>query len=796
MTMSKHTEKNFSDIKQPENIVDYHHNLLSQSDSAYYHFTDGLSDAYHRAALGPDATLTIGPIGSFHSQQIARYIEAQVDAYFKKDVFGSNLLNNQPNREELTKIMATGFSPNDIIVLVEKNDSSGRISCSGGVRAYFGDSHEPVMQSHSSNKPTNLAPLSAIRPAHDTEQLQSFYKTYGQTPYDQIVSMSRLFHNKAETGIEYDDLAWVMMAALAIGTTIHSQKNDSTPMPKLAIYDTHSPKIQQKLEQHFAASIISPSGNNQATAETMSSILRYHYSPNSEGGFGENILLGAIPYSIFVPSALALLKEHGINLYSNPSVQEYLNTQLNPELSQLLDSHPHAILTAIKELKNQENNIIQPEIINHHTDNGLKRISYLTTRANEVSLQPYSVAAHELTEYTHLLKHLPSDPTKLTAYLTNTILELHPELKEQLKSEDINNLLNTNSLITDLSWLIQKSTLHGLDLNTIDQESRYIHYPSQHQLVKYIGPDAHRLLTRSRLLGLIPFKMLDALESARITSAGASAVTSTLFGLAQLGANHITWYDTGRIDPSNLTRFPGGMASILNIGSLKGASLQEICYLANPYGHYQSVNAHLVKDDASKSNPHDITFAEFVERSNLGIEVVDNPAVKTLLRQYLIEHAPRFRVVFLADVNRAFVGIEKGENRNPFHQNILLNVLAAMTAPNLDNLATNHNARDRARLIRHWAFSSVNQMLKHDFPPEHQLQFVVADILGLPWSQTSLAALESADIAIKLILQTLVGLDVSGKNYTAGDVPSQSQPLDKKTQKVLDTITTTMFKLP
>lgn len=422
-----------------------------------------------------------------------------------------------------------------------------------------------------------------------------------------------------------------------------------------------------------------------------------------------------------------------------------------------------------------------PNIINENTHEGIKQLREVAKQVGSKNIltRPFDWARSELLELFRNLENTPKSSKEILKYQTKNLHQI-----TEIPKKDIQSLLSSNPISEDLSWMKNQTQLLS-NSNTIQSDSRWIHNKNTNSLYKYIGPEAHRLLSMSRLLGLIPFTSIDKLRDLKITSAGASAVAMSLDLLACLGAENITFYDGGLVEPSNLPRFPASMGSVDSVGLYKAQALQAVMYGRNPYGNFFGHPGKVLTNPSE--NPYDITIKSLIEKSDVFFEVVDNPWAKTALRQWLADNNPEQVLVYLADTaHQPFVGLEKASNNNPFNQHLSEAEIERMA----DISYASSNPLEALR--------SVNQMLRHNHPHELQVEFLFVAAGLVPfWSQPPGSARSSADMAAKLITHLVSGRDLSGTNYNTDNIPNSLVPsLNKKQEDTLKKLLLNLFDLP
>lgn len=446
-----------------------------------------------------------------------------------------------------------------------------------------------------------------------------------------------------------------------------------------------------------------------------------------------------------------------------------------PELAEVTEVNLYA-LTLVREMAMSEARMVsssQPEIIDHHTAEGKVRFQQLLAQCKNgeatFNPTPYSAAYEELLELGQAMVAVPNSQAEIVEQISAALLEKSPGVL----IEDIVSLVQANSLPQDLLSLSRDARRLGGTAQLIENDSRWIWFPETKELLKMIGPEAYFLLVvKSRQLGLIPFSAIEQLQKLKIRCAGASAVVNLLELLACLGAQDVRWWDAGMSAPSNLGRL-GKVGDVRLLGGGKASSLQTTLHHFNPYASYVGTQGKVVQELDPESKTQDISYKDFISDADLVIEVVDNAASKIALRFYIRDNKKEVKVVYLADVSKAFVRLEETTIGNHFGQGIpeqfFTDLLKDFQA--LNELPESPEKSERLGKLN---LHAVVHMLLKNFPPEHQMQFLYIATGLIPfWSQTSISARESAATGARLILQMLLNLDVVNKTQTS-DTISQS----------------------
>ncbi|MBI2020236.1 hypothetical protein HYS94_02340 [Candidatus Daviesbacteria bacterium] len=411
-------------------------------------------------------------------------------------------------------------------------------------------------------------------------------------------------------------------------------------------------------------------------------------------------------------------------------------------------------------------NSYRPEIIDHHTSSGIDRLAGLISQCplpeQNITIRPFLKGVDELISLDGFFKRAFED-VDFTG--SDAIIQVRDQVAQRLiqasqgviEKSQIDILLTENTLVPDLTTLIQRVSQYSVP-EALEAESKWIWDPLDLTLTKFIGPDAKRTLSASRVLGLIPFDAINRIQTTRFRVLGASVAASTIDLLVALGAEDIVFVDGGLLDPSNEGKMLGDMADFRSNGESKAMILMHQMYKRNPYGSYLGYSGKVVTLDESKG-PYDKTIDELVKDADEVIEVVDSAHMKIYTRFYMQGQYPSTPIGFIADVgSQPFAGREVPSEGNFFHQNLSneekqrMEMLLAET--------------DKVRIATE-GLRSVYQMVRRNFPPEHQLQFLLSSLGMIPfWSQTPISARESAATYAKIFIR-----EVSGENITFDQAP-------------------------
>lgn len=393
-----------------------------------------------------------------------------------------------------------------------------------------------------------------------------------------------------------------------------------------------------------------------------------------------------------------------------------------------------------------------------------EKLSTLTEEVKStgvITTKPFDAAKEELSELLHKHESLPATPEALLA----TLLARLSSENVDVSKEDVVEAFEP--IATHFAHILARA--RELEPR-MEKDARWIYIPEHNTLAYYCGVEIHRLLSETRMLGIIPEDALHKLRSLKIGSIGASVAAGSMDLLVALGAETIHFYDEGILSPSNQPRMPQG--HFLNNGRPKVDVVCEQLRGRNPYGDYKGFLGRVVQSNEDKKTPLDISFEEFSNQFDLFLEVADAAHVKAGFRDCMHTHHPTKPIFFIADVGSdPFSNLEVPEQNNFFGQGITAEQLKGMKQP-----ATS----------QHEALASIRRMVGADFPVDHLAQFTLARMgINAFWSQTAISMRESAAITAKLLILYLSARPTANKNIHSSEAPTS---LMQYSQKQLETI--------
>ena len=439
-------------------------------------------------------------------------------------------------------------------------------------------------------------------------------------------------------------------------------------------------------------------------------------------------------------------------------------------------------------------NQLDLEIIDPSGEGGARRVAELRAMGFVADDLPLATGRRELADLaTHLagvrarfdLGGHAVSADRLSAALEGLISSEAPSVPRAA----IASLLRATPLVIDLATLINETAPYARDPSLVDRESRWIADGEAKKLYAYVGPSAHRLLSKTRLVGLVPFAVADALQRLRIRGMGASVAASTYDLLVSLGAEDLVFADAGTLDPSNSSRMPAGVGDFRNCGRSKALVLARTLRGRNPYARIVGIPG-MVVPGGKATGPHDVSFDEFVADADLVIEVVDDARVKLGVRLEMERKFPDTLLGFIADLGNApFSAIERPRDKKHFHCGLPSDEIERMLS-RLGKVTSPTEARDEA-------LRSVYRIIERDFPADHSLEFLFARLGIVPyWSQTPMAARESAAIFAKLLSLQVQKIDVVGKNVAITETPTYTMaPISAEDEATLRRVCNEVFSI-
>jgi len=409
------------------------------------------------------------------------------------------------------------------------------------------------------------------------------------------------------------------------------------------------------------------------------------------------------------------------------------------------------------------------QVIDHHTENGLERLRLHGDNLIKEGLNVYDHVSEGAFQsgskeivglakyYEQVLDRFeidqPGAEERLGSHVANSLSTLSGG---EISTDAIARFFQITPILQDLAALGKGVHSYVQNPSRIEEESRCIWDPVSKQLDKYIGHEALRLLLKTRMLGLVPFKALDNLQTMKIRSIGASVAASLIDLLGSLGAEDIEWADGGLLDPSNLWRMPGGMGDFRNSGMSKAIALARLLESRNPYGRFVGHAGMVIPEGMLKTSKHDVFMHDLIFDADIVLEVVDNPWFKNFGRDWMQDNDPYTPLMAPVDASNSYCGLEYPGEANPFNQNLPEETLQAI--------------RDLVKLPPEQAqiagLSAVYQMVGKDVNPEHKLCLLLSRLGLIPFlTQTPVSARESAAIGGRIALVL-----ANGDSYQAENV--------------------------
>lgn len=312
-------------------------------------------------------------------------------------------------------------------------------------------------------------------------------------------------------------------------------------------------------------------------------------------------------------------------------------------------------------------------------------------------------------------------------------------------------------------WL---TLAHGIiaEKEILSQPPQYLIFnPKDNTVMPYIRPEANRLLHWSRMLGLVPFTALEKLRTLSIKCIGASVAAQTLDMLVSYGAENITFADNGRLEASNGPRLTPEMAAVSNLGQAKAEILFNSFKERNPYGNFQVINGIVTTEDSKTRDDGslEVNLQEFVTGAGLVIEVTDNGEGKLRIHQGLVPND--IPLLFVADTSIPVTGLENPAksmfNRENLTQKDWDQALERITQ------APDPLRQAMAKLL------AITEMLGSDIPSNHLASTMLLALFAQPFlSQDPAGTRINAASSSTLVLEYLQGNDLSGHNYSAGEL--------------------------
>jgi hypothetical protein len=451
----------------------------------------------------------------------------------------------------------------------------------------------------------------------------------------------------------------------------------------------------------------------------------------------------------------------------------------------------------LKELAGtRETTWLPPEVLNPNIPEDAMRLDEISAETSSDRIRtPFDSALKEFCSLQNYYKH---HLEMLGLEQASSVAEIKTAYTELFKSQVMADAQAKNSSLDEQSVgrIAEESIIFGdvarlthelMALQTgsdFSEHVRFIWDPNDKLLSAYISEEMDSLLKKTRMLGLIPFEVIDKLQSMKIVVLGASVAASTVDLLVAMGARDIEFIDDGELDPSNGQKMPAGPTADFNSnGTSKVHALAQSIYQRNPFGNFVPHRGRVVMDEAEKRpTTDDKTLDEMMTPdTGLVIEVIDDPQTKMKIRMHMQEKYPETPISFIADVgNDAFAGLENSGDGKYFNQE-----LTGQQEEYLKKIAKEGYS---SRLD---ALTAIFLMVKDQLPSDHKLQVMLGRYGGIiPFlAQTGIAARESSYIAVSEVLQYLQNKDITGNNLTKQTSPDTLVPkLSSSATQTLDEI--------
>lgn len=321
------------------------------------------------------------------------------------------------------------------------------------------------------------------------------------------------------------------------------------------------------------------------------------------------------------------------------------------------------------------------------------------------------------------------------------VMELREKIlaSTQIPPEFLLKQIQESCLLDDWEWFKVEFLLVSEPQKMID-DSQWIFDTEKSKYFLCVGKQVLWLLSISRCLGLIEFEKLRQLRYLKIKVIGASVSAMTIDLLVSLGCENITCIDPGLIELSNLPRLPN--YDISTVGKSKVDVLMGQLKHRNPYGIFVGFHGKIIENEKDRSHPNDQLLNDFLDETDLIIEVIDDVRLKILVQDFAIKK--KIPLLFIADVGNEPL-VKFIDHWNTEQANLYRFILKKENSKN-----------------KKIAAACIYSMVKENVPSEHVAQFLLNCFGVVPfWSQTPNASRLSSGMAVVKILDSL---KITGKS--------------------------------
>ena len=313
-----------------EELSEYHTSLFGGlSEKPYYDFTDKGQEPIFSLNLGP-MEMTVGRSGAFSKHEIGAWIQELAWNYVYQDTMGRGFPNGDLAAEqELLRIFMGGFSPEDLLIVVNYETQEG-VKPIAGTRIVHGHGDRLVSVSAIENNST----IPTFQAVNLVRMNEGFDQKTLEVPEKNTVGITRYWAQKGEIAklLEIDrcstpaDVIAVMPLAYVLAETTDGRSSNR----ELAVFDIHKKRTAEFVRDQFEARFVAQGENVVPTPQILDTILKYHYGPAEIGGYQGQIIVGAFDTRVFLEKSLEYFVKRKIDL---PSLVSSINGKVKSEHS-------------------------------------------------------------------------------------------------------------------------------------------------------------------------------------------------------------------------------------------------------------------------------------------------------------------------------------------------------------------------------------------------------------------------------------------------------------------------------
>ena len=409
-----------------------------------------------------------------------------------------------------------------------------------------------------------------------------------------------------------------------------------------------------------------------------------------------------------------------------------------------------------------------PVIIDPYTEDGDKALaSFKKNNAIKVLKDPFITGHEEIKKlyesFVPLLKILEGEDVEESKEILIDYIQdqLMVNVSDPLLGPLVQILQSRRTIVDDLIHFVQNVQISSLGEEEPDENSRWIWYPYDHRVVRFLDPERYRILLESRNLCCLPLDSAIKLKDIKIYVMGAKRAEEVIKTLVKFGAEHIIFTE----DESAMLERPA--YQLVNSSSEDGdipytLRLQNELYRMNPYGFYYGFSTGLIPSDEDQE-PDGLSIQSLVKEADLVIDTTENLVNSINLRSAMQETAPETPILFFVENGSdALAGIEIPGNQKYFN----LNTPDEDWKKIRDILAQSDNGS-----YKQAAYGAIFDILGDHKTPKGSISALVNSLGLLPDLLLGGTSLKTTHLVVQLLLEFLSGNQrVAARNFTPAEM--------------------------